>query len=397
MHGIERGSEYAILKFGHDLALGAPDDAVLARVRVVRVKPRESYATLVAVTEGKLAEISAGCPAVLLRLPLARRFVVRFRDPGGASGMLDDLREAWRRHQSQSGRTWLELKEGKDTVDAGGDGDAAFSVSVENGKFMISDTWGTFTPALNACLGPLPATTSDEDIAALIRRLEHLARFAMTRGLCDPVGLRSGVPLLSITAVQPAPEPRLLEGSIDPWLPAECLEEKVKHRMYDVEEQGLVSITFHNNTTQALYLVVLICGAEFGVEQAYPVGPEDKRIAAGQNFTWAFGFQAAPEIRRAAEEDGREVVDRIKAFASPSPISLGALQLESLVRMERMQFRGTRGGDWSQDFQELLAELESMRGGVGVSPTAAEEPIEWQIVDVLFRLKLGVEQLDDDL
>ena len=198
--------------------------------------------------------------------------------------MLDDLREAWRRHQSQTRRTWLELKEGENVEDSGGDGDAAFSVSVENGKFMISDTWGTFTPALNAQLSPLPATASDEDVGALIRRLEHQARFATTRGLCDPVGLGTRPSLFSITAVQAAPEARHPEGSLDPLLPAECLKEKAKHRMYEVEEHGLVSITFHNNTTQDLYLVVLICGAEFSVDQAFPVGPGGDKIAAGKDF-----------------------------------------------------------------------------------------------------------------
>jgi hypothetical protein len=286
------------------------------------------------------------------------------------------------------------LKEGEDVSDAGGGGDAAFSVSVDNGQFIISDTWGTFTPALNACLRPLPATTSDEDVAALLRRLEHLARFAMMRGLCDPMGSHSRAPLLSITAVTPAPVSRPPPGSVHHWLPAEGLEMKAKHRMYRVEEEGLVSITFHNNTAQDLYLVVLICGAEFGVAQVLPSGAEDQRIGAGKDFSWVFGFQVAPEIRRAAKEDGREVVDRIKAFASPFPISLGALRLESLNEMENTRFRGMRGSDWSRDFEELLADLESTRGGVGISPREEEEPTEWQIVDILFQLKL--DHVEDD-
>ncbi|KAL8364749.1 hypothetical protein RB595_003836 [Gaeumannomyces hyphopodioides] len=382
MHGVERGSEYAVLKFGRDPGLGLEDDALACRVRIVQVEPCESYAALVTQAEREPEHISPGCSALLVKLPLAKRFAVHFC---GAKQVAERIREVWQLQNEAGGGTWLELK-GAD--DEGNDDDAAFSVSIKDGKFIISDVWGTFTPAFNDCLSPLPATSSKQDLDALILRLEHLARFSMTRGLSNPyVGASS--PLISISAVEPARKSELTGMGL--CHPASRLQTKVKYNTYEVEEGSLVEITFHNHTDRDLYLVVLNCGAEFSVHQVCPfVGQENSKIGAGQDFCWPVGFQAEPETRLAAAQDGREVVDRLKAFASPAPLSLSALEIESLDEVERMHLRGARGGDWSQDFRQLLIRLESGRGAFRAPPSTAES-MEWQVLDLLFQVKPGNE------
>ncbi|KAL8310413.1 hypothetical protein RB597_010313 [Gaeumannomyces tritici] len=381
MHGVEKGSEYAILKYGRDPGLGFMDDAVACYVRVFRVGARESYAVLVAQAKHELEHISPGCSVLLVKLPLAKRFAVRFHC---VEQVAENIRKVWRLHNEAGGRTWLKLKSG----DEGNDEDAAFSVSIKDGKFIISDVWGTFTPAFNDCLSRLPATSSKQDLDALIRRLEHLARFSMTRGLSDPY-VGTSLPLISITAVEPARKSELT--GIGLCHPASRLQTKVKYNTYEVEEKSLVEITFHNHTDKDLYLVVLNCGAEFSVHQVCPsVGQENSKIQAGQDFRWYVGFQTEPETRLAATQDGREVVDRLKVFASPIPLSLNALEIESLDEVERMHLRGARGGDWSQDFRQLLMRLESGRGAFRAPPSTAES-MEWQVLDLLFQVKPGDE------
>jgi len=384
MQGVEKDSEYAILKFGHDLGLGVTDDAVLGRVCVVNPDFDKSYAAFVTGVEVKIDDISEGCSAVLMKLPLAKRSSVRFCVAEADKYMLSDLKKEWQQHHEKETRTWLNLKEDNDPSDPD------FSVFVKNGRFEISDRWGTFTPALNTALIPLRATDSKKDIVALIRRLEHLARFAMTRALSDPVvGQKTSPPLISITAVKPTLDP--MPVGIETWHPAAHLKKKKEYEMYEVEEKSLLSVTFKNHTNQPLNCVVLNCGAEFSVEQAFPEGAEQYTIPPNESVSYYFGFQAAPEVRSAATHDRREAVDRLKVFASPFPISLDALQLASLDMMEKAQLRGSRGGDWSQDFMQLFAKLDVGRGVVGVAPSTAEKPMQWQVRDVLFQVKPGVQ------
>lgn len=172
LYGVEEESDYAILPWGFDLSKRIEDTDVLGRVQVKEVRTEKSLALFTPPYEVRWEEIVDGCPAVLQKLPIVKKSTVHFVTPDDK--VRDDFKKDWHRHNGD--QTWLSL-------DGKVDSSPFFTIAIDdNGNFKIRDRSGNFAAAIRNALQPLPAATADS-MPALIRRLEHLARFEMDEGI----------------------------------------------------------------------------------------------------------------------------------------------------------------------------------------------------------------------
>jgi len=379
MHGLIKGSEYAILPWGFDFSKQIVEDNILARVKVAGFMNGEARAFFVHLGNRGLEPIVEGCPAVLQKLPLVKRSAVYLdhRD----SLFRANFEEAWLRNNGN--KTWLVLNEKDNNPNSSGH---SLTVTIDKqGRFRIYDQPHYLTAALEKALRPLPADHDEVDnvLPRLIHRLEHLARFHITKTLGQQ-GIGSDTPRNLISAeVDTATECWMHEsGQVIP--PAD-LEQRTDGT-YDLNELTMFRITIHNKSSQPLSFVILNCSAEFKVEHLYPPGQPFRTLAPNDAESEDFWIQVEPDLLAAAEENGEEVVETFKVFASTSPRHLDSLQMKGLKEMEEMM-RGSDEEDLTSfsDLDDLLDELDASRQGHSESATSARD--DWEVVDIKFRIK----------
>lgn len=363
LHGVKKGSEYAILPWGFDLSKRIQGTDVLGRVKVKEVMAGESLAFFTPLDKARREKIVEGCPAVLQKLPIAKKSSVYFVTPDDKAR--DNFKREW--HEHEGDKTWLSLDE-KD------DSSPFFAISIdENGNFRIRDRPGNFTEAIGNALRPLPAVTADST-PALIRRLEHLAKFKTTRELANP-GIQPGT-LISIK-VDAAPE-----GQRHPsgqWLPPAETGEWMAG-VYEVDEMTLFRIAIRNQSGRRLGCVVLDFGAEFGIEHVFPRSEPYCILGQRETKDAYFWMEVAPELRAPAN-DGVPIVDTLKIFVCDPVRNIDSLRLPGLKEMED----GTRSGASERSTQvsgDLLSDLSTIRLATSVSA-----PDTWETVDVKIRIK----------
>ncbi|KAL8365085.1 hypothetical protein RB595_004077 [Gaeumannomyces hyphopodioides] len=370
LHGVEQLSEYAILPWGFDLGKRIEETNIMARVRVTEVMTGESIASFTRTDRVLWEKIVEGCPAVLQQLPIVKKSTVYFATTDDK--VREDFERDWHGHDGN--RTWLDLSENRDK-------DASFAVSIdESGNFKIRERSGNLTQAICNAVRPLPAATPDS-MPALIRRLEHLARFKMTKALANP-GSRPGTSssLISTKVDAPAAGLELPSGQKVP--PAEIKEWMVG--TYELDEETLFRVTIQNQSGRPLGCAVLNCGAELGVEHLFPPSEPYYRLREGEAKETYFWMQVAPELRAPAK-DGVAVVDTLKIFVCDPPRSLDALQLQSLREMEDAV---TRSGisERSHDLEDLLGDLGTSRLRHCI-PTPGAQKADWETADVRIRIR----------
>ncbi|KAI8649691.1 hypothetical protein NCS55_01431400 [Fusarium keratoplasticum] len=366
LHGVEEESEYAILPWGFDLSKRTEDNDILGRVQVKHVMTEESLALFTPPYEARWEEIKDGCPAVLQKLPIKKKSTVRFLAQD--ENARDKFKENWHRHNGD--QTWLSL-------DGNDDDSPFFTIAIDdNGNFEIRDRSGNFTPAIASAVQPLPAAATDS-MPALIRRLEHLARFKMTRELANP-GVRPGMPsaLISIK-VENAPEG--MKNRSGKRVPPANIEER--DGMYEVDEMTLFRVTIKNESGRPLGCVVLNCGAEFGIEQLFPAREPYYMLSDGKSKEVDIGMVIAAELRASAASVA--FMDTLMIFVCDPPRNLDSLQLQSLREMEE---DGAGRGSQSLGLDDLLNDLDKNRKGFTRDPRDAEK-CDWGTMDVKIRIR----------
>jgi hypothetical protein len=373
VHGVEDKSEYAILPWGFDLSKQIDEADILGRVQVKKVMPATSLALFTSPCEVRWEEIVDGCPAVLQKLPIAKKSTVHFVTPD--ENLRDNFQKDW--DQLNGNRTWLELDE-KDSSSP------FFTVSIDDsGDFKIRDRSGNLTAAIENALKPLPAANADS-MEALIRRLEHLARFRMTRELANP-DVRPGTPSGLITIkVDTVSVGQSVSGQ---WFPPADIGEWVPG-VYEVPEKSMFRIAIKNQSDRPLGFVVLDCGAEFGIEHVFPRGEPYCIIGQGDDKDALFWMEIASEMRKSAQ-NGIPIVDTLKVFVFDPPTNIDSLRLPGLIEMED----GRRGGDsdmWSQGLEDLLSFLDTSRLAKSL-PARGALKADWETFNVKIRIKPSFE------
>ncbi|KAJ9483612.1 hypothetical protein VN97_g9787 [Penicillium thymicola] len=368
-HGVEEESEYAILPWGFDLGKRIKDTDILGRVQVKKVMPAKSLALFTLPCEVRWDGIVDGCPAVLQKLPIAKKSTVHFITPD--ENQRDNFKKNW--DKLDGDRTWLKLDEEDNSS-------PFFTISIDDsGNFKIRGRSGNLTAAIENALKPLPAANADS-IRAVIRRLEHLARFIITRELANP-DVRPEKPSSLVTIkVDSVPEGQSVSGQ---WFPPAEIGERVPG-VYEVPEKTMFRIAINNQSDRPLGCVVLDCGAEFGIEHVFPQGRPYHTLKPGDHEDALFWMEIASEMRLSAQ-GGIPIVDTLKVFVFDPPTNIDSLRLQGLMEMED----GRRGGDgemWSQDLEDLLNFLNTSRLAKSL-PARGALKADWETFSVKIRIK----------
>lgn len=369
VHGVEDKSEYAILPWGFDLGKQIKETDILGRVQVKEVQPATSLALFTSPDQVRWQEIVDGCPAVLQKLPIAKKSTVHFVTSD--EELRVNFKKVW--NQLNGDRTWLSFDE-KDN------GSPFFTISIDDsGNFKVRDRSGNLTAAIENALRPLPAADTGS-MKALMHRLEHLARFRMTRELANP-GLRPGTlsNLISIK-VDTVRESQKVSDEPEEWLPPAEIGEWIPG-IYEVPEKTMFRITIENRSGRPLGCVVLDCGAELGIEQVFPQKEPYYILKQGDHTDALFWMEITKEMRAPAQ-DGIPIIDTLKIFVFDPPMNIDSLRLPELIEMEDSR----RSGDsemWSQGLEDLLSSLDMSR--IAKSPCVPKA--NWETFNVKIRIK----------
>ncbi|KAI0378876.1 caspase domain-containing protein [Hypomontagnella monticulosa] len=366
LNGVQIGSEYDILPFGFDLSPKIGGYKILGRVKVARTDSSGSIATFIPGIEILGEEIHEGCLAVLHELPLDQHTTVHFDAPNKQAKI--DFAELWHDHQGDA--TWLQLVDGKKPGD--------FIVSVTNGDiFEINPGHDILSATMKHCLGPLMAKHMKASLPRLIKRLQHAARFKMTKELGSN---RVSQPRLADIQIVPA------EGSVS-----------------NIEKDGIYwqvahgdryRITVSNCSPFTLALTILNCDPELRVARIFP--REEKYCVLDADSplfseTFESCYPTEPSGLYNAAQAGLPILEVIKVFVSKfgdfsHPQDLDTLQLMSLQEFENPSRRGigaeTAGSD---NLAAVLNGLDTRRRAKHV-PSENEEMSTWQVVDFPLRV-----------
>ncbi|KAF9781451.1 hypothetical protein IL306_013447 [Fusarium sp. DS 682] len=375
MHGVERDSIYTILPRGSEMRPEKTE--YLARVRVTNVNDGNSFAVFETPEDDKRwSEIVEGCQAVLHSLPVSHRSTIWF-------DMTNELREKFSKlwHDKYVDRTWLGLADSSD---------ATFQVSVNDaGHFVIhgqlgavSTILGTAFPSLSAQEDELPSS-----MPKLIRVLEHLARYKMTKDLVNHnLVSRVESDLISVS-VEPAKTSR--ENGVQVLQPAS--EMKVGGEgTYEVQENRLFCFTVRNLSDQEVHFAIFNCAAEFAIAKMYPPRQPFKTLearGATSADSLVFYVAVADELQQAVDNNWKHI-DTFKIFASSSLGNLAnshSLQLQALSKLDLSFTRGRQVKHelvqaMPHNLGEFMGLLDDGRQGYCLS--REPEPAVWQTVDV---------------
>lgn len=377
-HGVKEKAEYAILPLLSDLSKPIQVPDILARVRVQHVEPFTSNTALISDEDReqnprpRFENISEGCPAVLQSLPLDGRATVRFL---GNEQQWSQFKQGWDRENTDrtGANSLIRLLQGP-----GGDSSesALLNVSVDTeGLFQLADGPGFFSNTIARTLNPLRHDSQDS-MASLIGRLEHIARYHLLRGLENP-GLLSGDLSAMITVkVQPAPE------AVDGLYPVD--EMVCDEGVYDVQERRLFQVTIKNKSNFKVGCTILDFSPEFGIEI---VSPSDgtspySTIHPGKELEEILGVSIPAKLREPAEK-GEKFKDIFKIMVSRPEEDVGSLRLMKLGEKEESKDRGDDPTDTLGSLDDLLAKLRPVtRDGFNVR---AKKVVEWQTMDIVIR------------
>ncbi|CEO59703.1 hypothetical protein PMG11_04370 [Penicillium brasilianum] len=262
---------------------------------------KEGWNCQTAAPSGLLWEkVVEDCPAFLQNLPIEMKCTVHFVTPD--ENMRHNFKKDWDRLDGD--RTWLKL-------DIECNISPLFTISIDNkGDFKIRDWSGNLSAAIENALKPLPASNIDS-IRTLIHRLEHLARFKMTRELANP-DLRTDTPS-NLVVISAGSIPKSQSISEQWFLPAEMAE--LASGVYEVQERAEFCITIKNQSSQPLGCVLLNCLPQVGIEQVFPPvslrGEPAYILNPGYDKSVVFRMMIASEMRVSAL-CGIPIVDTLK-------------------------------------------------------------------------------------
>ncbi|RFN54736.1 hypothetical protein FIE12Z_970 [Fusarium flagelliforme] len=350
IHGVRKGSVYSIVRSHHHTDERPAETEVLAQVQVTRVETGESVARALQPESTRWSDIKAGCQAILRSLPTSKRSTVCFKVSD--KSRKKTLEEDWARIDGN--RTWLSLV----------DTHANFTVTIDkNDNFHIADDRKEFDLVVEAALNPIPSS----DLPGLVYRLEHLARFNMTKRLAnsraDP-----GAPRLIKVNIEP------LQSDDDTELLPTRVGDPVSG-LFEVQEGQVFRTKITNLSQRPLGCVVMGCVSEIGVHKLFPGQQSSYELEAGKSVNPRFGFGISPDFREKAVQANIPIVEVVKVFACTPSRDLSPLELKSLVHSER--------GDEDLspvDLDSLLAELDTQRYVYCVP----DEVLEWETEDLKF-------------
>ncbi|KAJ4004628.1 hypothetical protein NW752_011725 [Fusarium irregulare] len=330
------------------------ESEVLAQVQVTRVETGESIARALPLEKTRWGEIREGCQAILRSLPTSKRSTVCFKIPD--KSIRDSLEEDWGRIDGN--RTWLSLI----------DTHANFAVTIdEKDNFHIADDDEELGPVVQAVLNPIPSS----DLSGLVYRLEHLARFNMTKRLSNSRADPEAAPLIKVNI-----EPCDSDDDTEP-LPARVGDPG--SGLFEVQEGQEFRIKITNVTQRSLGCVVMGCVSEIGVHKLFPGQQSSYELEAGKSVNPRFRFGVSSDFRKKAVQANISIVEMVKVFVCTPARDLSSLELKPLVVSERGY------EDVSPvDLDELLAELDTQRYVYCVP----DEVLEWKTEDLKFRISL---------
>ncbi|OIW23724.1 hypothetical protein CONLIGDRAFT_649737 [Coniochaeta ligniaria NRRL 30616] len=311
LHGVEEGSGYDILPV--DFNLGRPPKAeeVLAMVVVTSVQDGHWEARIrnIKGQETRWKDLVTGCFAVLNSVPIAKKTQVRFQTSDGTASA--KFRDYWAKNYGD--QVWLKLA---DTEDLG----AFFTVTVDrSGNFSIVEPNKMIDPYMERGLQALPAADMEHSVPGLISRLEHMARFKVTRALSN-VGSQAGSIAACISCevrcCDEGTKPKKIDGDFFPRAPYVLYEDGV----WGVPERRIARVTLRNTSDRGLSLVVMCCSAELGVSKLYPEKYTHKIVDAASTLEWGIAPTVARELRATADAGG-DIIEVYKVFVTESPMN----------------------------------------------------------------------------
>ncbi|KAI2633582.1 caspase domain-containing protein [Hypomontagnella submonticulosa] len=358
LNGVQIGSEYNILPFGFDLSKEIEERDILGRVKVNRIDSSGSTASFLPGIAPSPGGIREGCPAVLHTLPIDQHTKVYFHT--SRDELKKEFKRLWEQHQGDE--TWLQLVDAKELGD--------FIVSVTNDDiFNIDPRYSILSPIMN-CLERLRTEDMTNNLPRLIQRLQHAARFKMTKELGS----------------NRVTQPRLADVQIAPRTgsASSMKREGVYWQVVDGDEY---TITISNKSGSTLGLTIISCDYEARVARIYP-GWEKYHVLDPKSspFSESFRSQIPSSLHGAAQEE-LPICEVIKVFVSKfglhsRPPDLDPLQLMGLGELEKSK-RGM--GVSSDGLKDLLEGLDTGKRAEHV-PKNGEELTTWQVIDLPLRI-----------
>ncbi|KAI1073048.1 hypothetical protein LB507_008942 [Fusarium sp. FIESC RH6] len=354
IQGVRKGSVYSIVQTHHQTDQRPAESEVLAQVQVTRVETGESIARALPSEKTRWGEIREGCQAILRSLPTSKKSTVCFKVPN--KSIKDKLEGDWTRIDGN--RTWLSLI----------DTHANFTVTIDKkDNFHIADDNEELGPVVQAVLNPILSS----DLSGLVYRLEHLARFNMTKRLSNSRADPGAAPLIKVNI-----EPCDPDDDTEP-LPARVGDPG--SGLFEVQEGQEFRIKITNATQRSLGCVVMGCVSEIGVHKLFPGQQSSYELEAGKSVNPRFRFGVSSDFRKKAVQANISIVEMVKVFVCTPARDLSSLELKPLVVSERGH------EDVSPvDLDELLAELDTQRYVYCVP----DEVPEWKTEDLKFRISL---------
>ncbi|KAL8356642.1 hypothetical protein RB601_001780 [Gaeumannomyces tritici] len=395
-HGVQLGAEYWILPLDFELHKHIRAEDVLARVKILEVQSGVSTAEILTSPTPK-SGIEEGCLAVLLSLPLTAQATVCFvAADNNQRRWFEDL---WNK-QTKS-RNLLQLLK-QDDLEA----DPVFTVTAKNGRFQVRDRQGALAGAMADVLRPLRCPDADdaELLRPLARRLEHIARYHMLRGL-ENKGWQAGA-AGDLVDVHIAPSPPDL--SLPPSLRAAESMVPALDGAYEVPEKRVFRITLTNRGDKPIACTILNFTPELGIEIIYPM--EERAtymVIPGFKKRYQDFHVSIPKALRqtgsgeaetgniATVNPERKIMDDLfKVLVSRPELDPGPMRLTKLQKAEEKgyNYRGEEDDEKDASSLNTLEELLSalmplMRNGHAIESSRGmdDDPVEWQVKDIYIR------------
>jgi len=367
-HGVQEGSEYAVVPFG---ATSVPEDPVI--LRIDSVSEVSSAAKVNSLGDARNRDIRLGCQAVLVHLPFEMRCRVALS--GGSHVERKEFKRDWEANRGNGDFLRLIIDENDSDSAA-----AEFHVSVDPaGQYRINGGHGAMLPGLETCLSALlPALHRDGEapVANLIRRLRHLARFRAVKTIFN------------------SSETSKLKGMIffDVFKhTANGTEERIPRNAdgeYVVKDQERVKFVIRNRSQAKLSYALLDIRPVYAIDQFYPQQSSVEPIEYGEvQSIGPVRMCVPPSFQTFKSNNPPPSVDIFKLFVTTHGDSFHSLTMPAVSE----QLRQGRAADAEEDARgdamgALLRVLDTGRCAI-----LEKDAGDWQVLEIRIRTEYKVE------
>lgn len=337
VNGITKGAKFAI--YPQNAADLSQKEGRIAVATVIQLRSSNSLCKLEAI-EGKEQEVELGDQAVQIAVApsLVRKVSLLSKD--ATDEPIQKALATLKTAITESGKGWVELDE---TVPEGDNGEGIdYFVEVTSEEYRICDSGGVLLKNMT----PVLKINDETAPTKVVKRLIHLAkhRAAITIDNMDSSSSLAGklsVKWLGTSDIYDQgatiPKTSQLKKIADPTKPTATVGDYI-----------FLSICNHSNVT--LNVAVLNFEANWAIEQIYPGSPMENF------FTLEPGEEEKIPLLLSIEEEGEQVENTIKVFATKGQANFRCLELPSLD--EKIVSKGASTRSSLNPLDALLAAID---------------------------------------